>query len=115
MLICRNQYVPRYVPAEERDLCNYFDQLKYEETVKNPNRYFCNVKVVNFDIIHHQYRDDPLEKSLNEHFAIKNKDFSKYPKSDKKSVTGSTLKNQDNVKQPIHIQKDIILNYFLNK
>ena len=70
----RSQYMPRYVPPEERDFCSYFDQLKYEETLKNPDNYFRNVKVINFDIINHECRGNPLEKDLKEHFAIQNKD-----------------------------------------
>ena len=87
MSIHRNQYIPRYIPPEERDFCSYFDQLKYEEMMRNPDKYFSNVKVVNFDIIHHQCRGDPLGKSFNEHFAMKTiKDFTKYPKVDKKML-----------------------------
>ena len=112
--MCRNPYVPRYVPPKERDFCNYFDQLKYEEILKNPNHYFRNVKVINFDIINHDCRDDPLEKNLKEHFAVKNKDFAKYLKADKKEVTGSALRNQNSVKQPIFIQKEVVRNHFLD-
>ena len=42
------------------------------------------MKVINFDIIHHLSRGDPLEKSYNEHFAVKSKDFTKSPGQDKK-------------------------------
>ena len=107
--------MPRYVPPEERDFCSYLDQLKYEETLKNPDNYFCNVKVINFDTINHERRGDPLEKNLKEHFAIQNKDFVKYPTTDKKTVTGGALRNQNNVKQPLFIQKEIVLNHFLDK
>ena len=87
MSIHRNQYIPRYILPEERDFCSYFDQLKYEEMMRNPDKYFRNVKVVNFDIIHHQCRGDLLGKSFNEYFAMKTtKDFTKYPKVDKKML-----------------------------
>ena len=115
MAIYRSQYVPRYVPPEERDFCSYFDQLKYKETLKDLDNYFRDVKVINFDIINHECRGNPLEKDLKEHFAIQNKDFVKYPKTDKKTVTGGALRNQNNVKQPLFIQKEVVLNHFLDK
>ena len=94
MSIYRSQYVPRYVPPEERDFCSYFDQLKYEETLKNPDNYFRNVKVINFNIINHECMSDSLEKDLKEHFAIQNNHFVKYPK-----------RNQNNIKQPLLFKK----------
>ena len=106
MSVYRSQYVPRYVPPEERDFCSYFDQLKYEEALKNPCNYFRNVKVINSDIVNHECRGDPLEKELKEHFAIQNKNFVKY---------GGALRNQNNVKQPLFIQKEVVLNHFLDK
>ena len=115
MAIYGSQCVPSYVLPEERDFCSYFDQLKYEETLKNPDNYFRIVKVMNFDILNHECRGDPLEKDLKEHFAIQNKYFVKYPKTNKKAVTRGALKNQNNVKQPLFIQKEFALNHFLNK
>lgn len=82
--IYRNKYVPGYVPPKERDFFSYLDQLKYEETLKNTDSYFQNVKVVNFELIHHKCRGDPLKKDTKEHFSIENKDFAEYPKNDKK-------------------------------
>ena len=115
MSIYKSKYLPRYVPPEERDFFSYLDQLKYEETVNNTDNYFRNVKVINFDLMHHECRGDPLEKDTKEHFAIQNKDFTKYPKTDKKAVIGSALRNQNNTKQPIFIQKAAVLNHFLDK
>ena len=56
-----------------------------------------------------------MEKDTKEHFAIQNKDFTKYPKPDKKTVIGGALRNQNNTKQPIFIQKETVLNHFLDK
>ena len=36
----RSQYVPKYTPLEERDFCSYFDDLKYKQTMRDPNNYF---------------------------------------------------------------------------
>lgn len=39
------------------------------------NNYFKIKKVINFDIIHHQGRGDPLHKSEKEHHTIVKEDF----------------------------------------
>ena len=46
--------------------------------------YFQLVKIVNFDIIHHQCKNNPLEKSYEEHFSVKGSDFN-CSESDKKN------------------------------
>ena len=48
-----NKYVPVYTPPEERDFLSYLDDVTYEETFKNTDKYFQDVKVINFDMIHH--------------------------------------------------------------
>ena len=84
MSIYRSQYVPKYTPPKERDFCSYFDDLKYQETMRDPDGYFKNVKIINFDLILHCCRSDPLEKNEKEHYTIKNINFKKYQKTDKK-------------------------------
>ena len=115
IIIYLSKYVPVYTPPEERDFLSRLGDLKYEETLKDPNKYFKNLKIVNFDLIHHECRGDPLEKDIREHFAIQNQDFKKYPKNEKREVVGGALRNQDKTKQEIFIKKDIILQHFLNK
>ena len=43
---------------------SYFDHLKFKEMPDQPDYHFRNKKVVNFDIIHHECRGDPLQKKL---------------------------------------------------
>ena len=50
--INRNTYILKFIPPQERDFLNYLDQLKYEETLRDPDNYFQQVKVINFDITH---------------------------------------------------------------
>ena len=83
------------MPPEEREFLLYLGGSKYEETVKNTDKYFQDVKVINFDMIHHMCRGDPLERSVREHLTVQNSDFKKYPKNDKKKVVGGALWNQD--------------------
>ena len=80
----RTKYIPKYKPPEETDFFSYLDVLKYEQAVRNPNHYFQNVKVINFDMINHVCRGDLLEEDYSEHDEVKNSDFKNYPGSDKK-------------------------------
>ena len=93
----------------------YLDDWKFEETMRDSDNYFKNVKVINFDIITYECRGEPLEKDTREHFGIQNNDFVFYKKTDKKQVIGTALRNQNQTKQLIFVKKETVMNYFLNK
>ena len=59
----------------------YIDQLKYDEFSSNPGKCLSKVKVVNFDIINHEW--NPLQGSYRNYGTIVDKDFNKYPKEQK--------------------------------
>lgn len=86
-----NKFVPEYAgdyfsrPWYERDLMRYFDYVNYQDMSKNPTRYFEKKKVINFDIIQHDSRGDPLEGSYKSYQTVNKKDLEKYPAPDKKS------------------------------
>ena len=77
------------------------DDLKFEETLNNTDKYFKEVKVINFDIINYVCRGNPLEKSMHEHLSVKGEDFKKYRKNDKEKVVSSALRNQSKTIQKI--------------
>lgn len=54
----------------------------------DPTKYFSRRAVVNFDIIHHECRGDPLKRSYKEHQTATNEDFEKFPEHDKKKKIG---------------------------
>ena len=83
--------------------------------MRDPNNYFKNVKVINLDLIHHQCRGDPLEKTENEHYAIHKTDFKKSQKISKKEVVGAALRTQNETKQPLFVKKEVVMEHFLNK
>ena len=84
------KYVPEFSgnyldkPWYERDLMDYFDHLDYLDKSKNPDKYFENKKVVNFDIMHHECRGDPLQWSYKGYQTGKSEDLKKYPRVEKK-------------------------------
>ena len=84
------KYVPKFkegynkLPWYERDLMTYYDHLKYQEVIEDPNNYFKNKVLVNFDIIHHEYRGDLLTKTYKEHKTIEKKNLNITQKRTKK-------------------------------
>ena len=73
-----------FIHLQKRVFLSYLDDLKFEETLKDPNKYFKNGKIGNFDLIHHECRGNPSDKDIRQHFAIQNQDFKNYPKNKKK-------------------------------
>ena len=74
-------FVPKYYgdyfdrPWYEKDFLEYFDYWEYSDMSKNPTKYFEKKKVVNFDIIHHECRGDPLHRSYKDYQTVNNKDL----------------------------------------
>ena len=48
-VVMRNGYIPKYFSLEEIAFCNYFENLKYKETMNNVGGYFQQVKIVNLE------------------------------------------------------------------
>ena len=51
---------------------------------RDPDNYFKNKQVINFDIVNHQCCSDQLKKLEKEHKTIENNNFNNYPKNEKK-------------------------------
>lgn len=77
----------------------------------NPTKYFSRRAVVNFDIIHHECRGDPLKRSYKEHQTATNEDFEKFPEHDKKKKRlGRVFRN--NKENDLWVKRDLMLEYF---
>ena len=75
--IVANKYVPTYqdyykLPWYERNMMSYIDCIKYRTMRDDPDHYFDNIKVVNFDIIHHKRCGDKLIDIYKGYNIIKN-------------------------------------------
>ena len=85
-----SKYMPKYYgnyfdrPWYEKDLTEYFDYYEYSEMAKDPNNYFMQKRVVNFDIIHHEWREEPLQGSYKDCNTVYSKDIKEYPENGKK-------------------------------
>ena len=60
---------------------------------KDPTKYFDQKKMINFDIIHHECRGDPLQGSYKNYQTVHNDDIKKYPENEKKDVLGGLIRN----------------------
>ena len=86
--ILLNKYILNYVPRDlrwyKRDgLMTYIDQLKHKRFKENRDKHFKNAEIVNFDIINHRCRGDPLQNSEKYYKTITKKDFKHYPNEEK--------------------------------
>ena len=75
----------------------------------NPDHYMNNVKVVNFDIIYHKCRGEPLQKSYKEHKTIEKNDLKNYPENDKKDVLSAACHSG---REDLWIKWDLIIEHF---
>ena len=106
-----NSYVPIYTKPEDKDFLSYYDDLKYDAALKNPDTYIKNV-VKNFDIIHHECRGDKLEKSCDYYQTVKDKELKDHEATSKKKRLDSSFRNQKKTKQNIFFEKDFINYHF---
>ena len=71
----------------------YFDYLDYKDMVDNPDHYFKHKNVINFDIINHQCRGDPLQKTEEKNKTIAAQDFQSYPKSEENKILSAVFRS----------------------
>ena len=62
-----NKYVPDFVPDDlkwyKRDgLLTWYDQIKCETFLEDPDRHFNNTKIVNFDIVNKWVRGEEVSE-----------------------------------------------------
>ena len=62
----------------------YIDQLKYKRFKENRDKHFKNAEIINFVIINHRCRGDPLQNSEKYYKTITKKDFKHYSNEEKK-------------------------------
>ena len=86
---------------------SYLDYLKYKHMSDNPDSYFEKKKVINFEIIHHQCKGDPLTKTEKEHKTVC--DFKNYPKDEKNKVLSSIFRNK---RDDLWVKRDLMIEYF---
>ena len=93
----------------ERDMMSYIDHIKCRTMRGDPDQHFHNVKVVNFDIIHHDYRGDKLIGNYKDYKKIKNEDLNCYPKGETEVVLPAAFRKQ---RDDLWVKRDLMIKYF---
>ena len=75
-------------------LMPYIEDLKYNEFIENTDEHFQKVKIINFDIIHHECKGDELEYSKKFYQTIENKDFKDYDNNIKEEALTTAIKSE---------------------
>ena len=75
----------------------------------DPDYYSKNIKVANFDVIHHKCCGNKLKGSYKDYKTIKNEDFNNYPKKESKNFLLAVSRNK---RDDLWIQRDLMLKYF---
>ena len=110
-----------YIPAKtkkgkyewhEHDLMTYFDDLKYNEFAKDADSYFENVKLINFDIVHHECRGGKLQNPERYYKLIRNKDFENYEQHVQNNALSSAIKYE---RVDIHFDFLLLSNILMEK
>ena len=109
-----NSYIPPYVAPNlkwyERDgLLTYIDRLKYERKYENRDSYLENVEITNFDIIHHECRGDPLQKSHKEYMTVNEQSVDRMSTTDRKKAMGACFRTK---RKDLYVQRNLMLSYF---
>ena len=90
-------------------MMTYINRAKHHEMTENPDRHFKNKEVVNFDLIHHKCRGDPLKNTYKEYKTVKESNFENYLKKDEKKVLSSIFCNKRN---NLWVQKEHMIKHF---
>ena len=90
----------------------YFDDLKYNEFAKDTDSYFENVKLINFDIIHHECRGDKLQNPERYYRTTRNKDFKNYEQRVQNNVISPAIKFE---RDDIHFEHVVLKQHFNEK
>ena len=103
-----NNYVPYYPPNKD-----YLDDTllrnKYEKIMSNKKEYLAQANVINFDIIHHRCRNNPLEHSETYYKTIYKEDLVRAKEEDRDDFIGEVIKSK---REDIHVNNNVINEHF---
>ena len=97
--IFTNNYVAEHVhedlPGYKRDgLMIYIDQLNYKEFLSNPDAAIKNTKLINFEMMHAQFRGTPHMHSHQFYQTVREKNVAKMPQKDRKKTVAACLRSE---------------------
>ena len=112
--ILMNSYVP-YRPKtyihNEKDLLTRFYEPQYNKILSDPDFYFENVKITNFDIIHHECRGDDLENDRQYYETLQKKKVNEEIVNDvqKYHFVWAAKRSE---REDVRLENDLLLDHF---
>ena len=97
-LAAKNKYIPKHIPDNlrwyERDgLLTYIDKLKCDRVLEDPDKHFKETKIINFEIIHQQARNEKIfDKKFNKNQTITKERTRLYPKKEQNKFLSSAFR-----------------------
>ena len=103
-----NNYMP-YYPVNNYTLDDTLLRNKYEKIKNDKKNYFNEAKVINFDIINHECRGDPLEYSIKHYQTIYEENLQRSRKEDINEFIGEAIKSR---REDLHVDKEVSNEHF---
>ena len=113
-MFSKNSFIPPYVKPNlkcfERDgFMTYIDRIAYERFEEDRDKYLANVNVVNFDIINHELKGTPLEKSITSYKTVYKKNLKQILASDKDAALVACFRSN---RKDLNVDKELRDKYF---
>ena len=105
-----NNYIP-YYPPNKYNLDNTLLRDKYKRIMEDKS-YFNNVKIINFDIIHHISRQDPLQRSIKHYETIYKENLKRAKEKDINYLVREAIKSK---RSDLCIKKNVLSEHFKNE
>ena len=106
--ICVNNYIP-YYPVHRGSLHETLLRNKYEKINKNKEEYFKSAKLVNFDIINNECKQETLENSVEYYQTIKKEDLKYAKENDREEFIRAAIKSERN---DVNVARDVVVEHF---
>ena len=103
-----NNYIP-YYPANNYDLDDTLLRNKYDKIKNDKKNYFIEAKVINFDIINHECRGDPLDYSVKHYQTIYQENLRRAKKEDVNEFIGEAIKSK---REDLYVDNDVLNDHF---
>ena len=113
-MFSKNSFIPPYIKPNlkwfERDrLMTYIDRIAYERFEEDRDKYLANVNVVKFDIINHELKGTPLEKSITGYKTVYKKNLKQMPANDKDAALAACFRSH---RKDLNVDKELRDKYF---
>ena len=110
----KNRYIPAFVKDNlkwyERDgLITYINQLEYKKFEENRDSYLEKIYITNFNLIHSNCRNEPLENEIRYYKTVNTKDLKQMPLADKDAALAACFRSE---RKDIYIEKSLRDEYF---